>query len=186
MAIVAIAVALILLIPPRGGEERRPAPEGVSITIDKSDRTLVLLQNGKKVRSYRISLGGKPEGDKLREGDQRTPVGEFYICQMSRLRKGESYLGTRWMRISYPDEAHAKRALALGLIDRQTYTRIKRAIERGKIPPQKTALGGGIGMHGGGSPLRLDWTAGCVAMLDADAEDLYERVGIGTPATIRE
>jgi murein L,D-transpeptidase YafK len=176
----------MLFVPPRGREESPPAPHGVSIMIDKSDRTLVLLQNGKKVRSYLVSLGGKPEGDKLTEGDQRTPVGEFYICQMSRFRKGKSYLGTRWMRISYPNAPHADRALQTGLIDQTTHDRIRRAIERGDIPPQKTALGGGIGIHGGASPLRIDWTAGCVAMHDADAEDLCERVGIGTPVTIRE
>jgi murein L,D-transpeptidase YafK len=111
IAIAVIAATLALLVPPRGREESPPAPQGVSIVIDKSDRTLVLLHDGKEIRSYRICLGGKPEGDKLTEGDQRTPVGEFYICQMSRLRKGESYLGSRWMRISYPDEAHAKRGL---------------------------------------------------------------------------
>jgi hypothetical protein len=49
------------------------------ILIEKSARTLTLIQDGQPVRSWRIALGFAPKGDKARQGDGRTPEGSFRI-----------------------------------------------------------------------------------------------------------
>ncbi|MFN3577117.1 MAG: murein L,D-transpeptidase family protein, partial [Tabrizicola sp.] len=49
------------------------------IVIEKAARRMQLIQDGKPVRTYRIALGFAPEGDKQRQGDGRTPEGEFTI-----------------------------------------------------------------------------------------------------------
>ncbi len=59
-------------LPPLTGEVDR-------IVVDKSDRTLSLIQDGRVVRTYPVGLGFAPEGDKNRQGDGRTPEGLFRI-----------------------------------------------------------------------------------------------------------
>ena len=50
------------------------------------------------------------------------------------------------------------------------------------MPPQKTALGGEIYIHSGGTD--GDWTEGCVALNDREMEELFELAEIGTRVTI--
>ena len=49
------------------------------IVVKKSQRQLLLFSADKLVRTYRIGLGSSPTGDKVRQGDRRTPEGDFYI-----------------------------------------------------------------------------------------------------------
>jgi hypothetical protein len=49
------------------------------IIVEKSARRMVLVKRGETVREYRIALGFSPQGDKVRQGDGRTPEGVFRI-----------------------------------------------------------------------------------------------------------
>src|SRR2546423_6807104 len=49
------------------------------IIVFKSRRRLMLYANSKLVRVYRIGLGTDPVNDKIKEGDRRTPEGDFYV-----------------------------------------------------------------------------------------------------------
>ena len=72
---------------------------------------------------------------------------------------------SRWygaISVHYPNADDAKRGLAAKAISQATYRRIVGALAAGIKPPQRTALGGEILIHGGGSA--TDWTLGCVAM----------------------
>lgn len=129
------------------------------------------------MRTYRIGLGLSPTGDKVREGDRRTPEGDFYI--FTRNNKSAFYLS---LGISYPNAAHAERGLRDGLINRTQYAAIIRALKAKKTPPQNTLLGGDIYIHGNGA--RSDWTWGCVALEDTDIRELFDAVPVGTPVTI--
>lgn len=42
---------------------------------------------------------------------------------------------------------------------------------------QTSQLGGYVGIHGGGS--QRNWTLGCIALENADAERVYEMVNVG-------
>src|SRR5216684_5087810 len=48
------------------------------VVVYKHERRLVLLSQGKELRSYRVALGGEPNGPKTRQGDHRTPEGSTY------------------------------------------------------------------------------------------------------------
>jgi len=85
--------------------------------------------------------------------------------------------------VSYPDAEDAARGLREGLITRGQHDAIVAAHRAGRMPPQNTKLGGLIYIHGRGSS--SDWTLGCVALDDADIEELYAAVEPGTPVTIR-
>lgn len=149
------------------------------IKIYKGGRRLEFWQDDALKRSFRISLGFSPEGQKFRDGDGRTPEGRYYICTKNPLSKFTLFLG-----ISYPNIQDAERGLAEGLITQEEFEHIKTSIENGKRPCWETTLGGKIGIHGMGSS--RDWTAGCVAMDDEDIKWLWDRAEIGDTVEIYE
>jgi uncharacterized protein YijF (DUF1287 family) len=86
------------------------------------------------------------------------------------------------MLLSYPNIEDARRGCKAGLIDDDTYQKIIRDIKGGRMPSQKTRLGGQIRIHGCGG--KFDWTAGCVGMDDKDVIELYKLVNVGTRVDI--
>jgi murein L,D-transpeptidase YafK len=147
------------------------------LVVSKSARRVELYAGGRVVRVYRAGLGQRPEGDKERQGDLRTPLGEFYVCVKN--ARSSFYLS---LGLSYPNREHAARGLRDKLITRAEHDRIVRALERRQRPPWDTALGGEIFIHGGGSA--SDWTFGCVALDDPDVKELFDSVPLGTPVVI--
>lgn len=133
------------------------------ILIEKSARRLTVYRDGEVLRSYRVALGFAPDGDKLREGDGRTPEGRFRIDRRN------------------PESAYH---LSLGL-DYPQKDDLIRAAAGGYSP------GGEIFIHGqpnaflGKATLRHDWTAGCIAVSDAEIEELWRITPIGTEVEIR-
>src|SRR5690606_4165113 len=56
-----------------------PGTKADRIVVDKSERRLTLYREGQPLKSYHASLGRSPVGPKEREGDGRTPEGEYII-----------------------------------------------------------------------------------------------------------
>lgn len=148
------------------------------IVVIKSKRLLQLYSGGAVVRTYRVGLGLSPVDDKKRQGDRATPEGEFYI--FTKNNKSAYYLS---LGLSYPNVEDAERGLRDGLISRAQHDAIVKAIRRKATPPQHTALGGDIYIHGNGAS--SDWTWGCVALENEDIREVYDAVKVGTPVTIR-
>jgi murein L,D-transpeptidase YafK len=148
-----------------------------SIVVEKKTKRLRVFAGDEEIRSYRCGLGFDRAHDKQREGDCRTPEGVFRVVS-----RNEHSRWHRSLRISYPNSEDAERGLRLNLITKQQADAIVEAEREGKPPPFETALGGDICIHGGG--WRLNWTLGCVALDDADAEDLFDAVPVGTTVTI--
>jgi murein L,D-transpeptidase YafK len=151
---------------------------GPRIVVLKSKRQLELYSAGSLVRTYRIGLGFNPVDDKKRSGDGATPEGEFYVFVKN--NKSAFYLS---LGVSYPNVEDAERGLRDGLISRGQHDAIVKAIKRKATPPQYTALGGLIYIHGNGAG--SDWTWGCVALENEDMKELFDAVGVGTPVTIK-
>ncbi len=147
------------------------------IVVIKSKRRLMLYSGDVLLRAYAVGLGFSPEGDKVRQGDGRTPEGEFYVC--SKNDKSKYYLS---LGLSYPNEEDAERGLVAGLISRADRNRIVSAVSRRGVPPWNTKLGGEIFIHGHGSA--SDWTLGCVALEDEQMRELFYSVPKGTPVRI--
>jgi murein L,D-transpeptidase YafK len=161
-------------------EQRQPLRLPLSqpkIVVKKSQRQLLLFSGGKLVRTYRIGLGLSPIGDKVREGDRRTPEGDFYI--FTKNDKSAFYLS---LGISYPNAAAAERGLRDHLINKTQYDAIMHALRAKKGPPQNTLLGGDIYIHGNGAG--SDWTWGCVALENEDIRELFDVVNVGAPVRI--
>ncbi len=162
MAVAAAAGALAWATSPAD------APATVSgkvdrVVVDKSERRLDLMAGGAVVRSYNVALGFAPQGDKAQAGDGRTPEGRYVI--EGRNPDSAFHLS---LKISYPDAADRAAAAARG------------------VDP-----GGDIFIHGApnwwllpGQPSG-DWTRGCIAVTDAEIEDIWSLVRDGTPVEIR-
>jgi murein L,D-transpeptidase YafK len=159
-ALAAAALYWVRPAPPPPGAFTGPIDR---ILIEKSARRMTLWQDGRPVREYRVALGSAPEGTKLREGDGRTPEGHFRIDRLN---------------------PHSAYHLSLGLDYPQAKDRA-RAAAGGHDP------GGDIFIHGqpnavpDGAMLRGDWTAGCIALSNAEVAEVFAATTIGTPVEIR-
>lgn len=142
--------------PPLTGEIDR-------IVIEKAQRRMQLFQDGKPVRTYQIALGFAPEGDKLRQGDGKTPVGAFTIDR----RNAESAFHLS-VGLDYPQPEDRERAAKVG-----------------------DSPGGDIFIHGqpnalpDGPAIKGDWTAGCIAVTNAEIREIWAVTPIGTKVEIR-
>jgi tetratricopeptide (TPR) repeat protein len=135
------------------------------ILIEKKARLLTLISKGEVLKTYKIALGGNPNGPKERQGDNKTPEGIYIIDSRNR----DSHYH-RALHISYPNERDKMRARELGV-----------------------STGGNIMIHGikqgfswvGGSQAEVDWTKGCIAVTDEEIEEIDKLAPNGTIVEIR-
>ncbi|HEX9019923.1 MAG TPA: L,D-transpeptidase [Nitrospirota bacterium] len=177
--------------PEKAGASAAPsAPTGgqVRLVIWKSHYTVTLYKGETPFKTYRAVFGkGYLDGDKRMRGDRRTPEGEFYICTMNLSKRFYKFMG-----LSYPDVRHAEYGLLSNIISPLEYASIKKAIDDRQQPPWETRLGGAVGIHGrtagaATAPpqyLNRNWTDGCIALDNADVDEIYSMVSLGTPVTI--
>ena len=153
----------------------------IVIRVYKQKRLLEAWDGDRLLLSCRVSLGfGAGEGRKRREGDGRTPEGSYFVCTKNAASRFHRALG-----VSYPNARDAREALARGEIDANTCRRIAFAAENGLRPDWQTPLGGFIMLHGEHPDGRAgDWTAGCVALKNADMEALFALARIGDAVEI--
>lgn len=173
-----MVAALGLVAPSSSGFTANRTPAVRRIVVTKSTRRLELWSGPRLVRSFRVALGLDPVNDKRREGDRRTPEGSFYITA-----KNAHSRFYRSLSLSYPNAAAAERGRKARLLTAGEQRQIMRALRNRREPPQHTALGGLILIHGGGS--QRDWTWGCVALDNDDVDRLFPLVRVGTPVEIR-
>lgn len=163
-----------------------PASPDVHVVVDTRAQTLTVFE-GETVaeRFENIAIGrGGTTADK-RHLDQKTPLGEYRIARIKHDSDYHLFLG-----FDFPNEPQARRALEKGWIDRGAYEAIARAVSGGRLPPQDTALGGYVGIHGigDGDPdihRSFNWTEGCVALTNEEIDRLARLVRMGTPVVVR-
>jgi hypothetical protein len=136
-----------------------------AILVFKEKNLLTLLLAGEPVRSYRADIGANALGDKLRLGDKATPEGHYRV--LARKDHGQSRY-YRALLLDYPNEEDRRR--------------LATALCTGRVAPG-TRLGNLIEIHGEGG-LGRNWTDGCVALSNADMDDLYKQAPVGTRVTI--
>lgn len=152
-------------------------PSNTLVKVYKDKRILELYGDEKLIGRFKIGLGRDPWLDKEKEGDNRTPEGTYYICTKTSETKYTYYMG-----LSYPSIKDAQKGLDKGLINQDTYNRIKKAIDAKQQPPWNTTLGGAVGIHGGGN--KDNWTYGCIAMSNEDINILKQYTPFKTPVEI--
>lgn len=140
-------------------------PPVEQVVVYKSRNIMTLLRGNEVIRSYPIALGRNPLGHKQKAGDYRTPEGTYRID--SRKKPSKFY---KALHITYPNS-------------QDLVTSRKRG----------TAPGGDIMIHGlpkGFEDLadvhfKRNWTKGCIAVNNAEMDEIWQLVADGTPITIK-
>jgi len=148
------------------------------VVIRKKARELALYDGTTLLRRYRVVLGASVEGHKEREGDRRTPEGAYYVCSRNDASRFHKFMG-----LSYPGPADAERGLRARRISKAEHDAILETHRKRECPPWKTALGGEVGIHGGG--IDRDWTLGCIAVTNEAIDELWSALKMGDPVEIR-
>ena len=182
-----IAVALLSFVPPRKKKQRLlqkpPVAQPVKykvkdsvvnpyyIIIDKSDYELKVYDDEGWYATYPIVFGGKDLSDKMREGDKRTPEGNFKVI----LKKIHPQWGPELL-LNYPND--------------ESYVRFNERKAKGLIP-KNAKIGGGIAVHATRPEEEwtvdnyYNWTDGCVSVKYTEMKDLYSYIPVGTLVTIK-
>ncbi len=134
------------------------------VVVHKSERRLLLMRGDRVLRSFEAALGLSPKGHKQREGDFRTPEGNYRLS--GRNANSDYFLA---IQVSYPSADDLRRASREG------------------VRP-----GGLIMIHGQpnrpSKPLEYyqtrDWTNGCIAVSNADMVDIWLMTPDNTPIQI--
>src|SRR5260221_5391156 len=78
------------------------SPKARVLHLFKGERKMVLEVDGAVVRTFKVGLGGAPSGDKTRQGDNKTPEGDYYVAWKNPASAFHRFLG-----LSYPMIRHA-------------------------------------------------------------------------------
>ncbi|MEI6263903.1 MAG: L,D-transpeptidase [Sphingobacteriia bacterium] len=143
-----------------------------SVYIIKSEYELKVYDStGEWMASYPVVFGNKDLGDKMMQGDRKTPEGVFHITSK---RKHEKW--NRFISIDYPNQ--------------ESINKFNQRKADGLIPAN-AKIGGEIGIHGTWphEDYAIDqyrsWTEGCVSTKNQYIQELFNLLPVGTRVEIR-
>jgi murein L,D-transpeptidase YafK len=159
---------------------RTPEPVKKRIEVAEEDRVISITstiirfkvkKSAQKLYAYfadtfkvfRISLGANPLGHKVKEGDNKTPEGTYFISY-----KNPNSRGYKSLKISYPNEKDRQNAKALNV-----------------------SPGGDIFIHGlwwaeqdPKNHWKDNWTRGCIALNNQEIDEIFSHTECNTEITI--
>ncbi len=160
------ANALTPVVSPVHSDDLYPAPllhiaDGSAIIVEKSTHRLFFYRGERLVKSIKVTTG-KRRGDKLVEGDLKTPEGVYFLTEFLEDEELPAKYGTRAIVLDYPNP----------------------------VDKFQGKTGYGIWVHGTDDPPRLERpydSRGCVVMLNSDVDDLSGMITLNsTPVVIVE
>ena len=163
LAVFAVAFFSLPQVLRASGPPLQPEVTADKVVVLKSYRQLLLMKGDQVLKTYIVQLGGDPVGPKVRQGDNRTPEGQYVLDRHN--AKSDFH---RSIHISYPNADDVARARKLGV-----------------------SPGGELYIHGlpnefrGDSEALGDWTEGCIAVTNAEMDEIWRAVADGTPIEIR-
>jgi len=144
----------------------------LNFLIDKSDYKLSVRNDQTVIKEFPVVLGGNPTDDKLMQGDECTPEGDFYIISKYPHKSWKKFI---W--INYPNDI----------------SRIKhREAKNNGVIPKGASIGGEIGIHGVPEnmnsliDLKVNWTLGCISLKNEDINEIYPYFNDQTLITIQK
>jgi len=164
MRVLIIILTCILLVTPALAEGWVPTltshdygPQRI-VVVDKASQAFIMLERKSPLRAVRRfpCTTGQSVGDKLVEGDLRTPEGIYFVGHKIARPLDWGLYGNIAYSLNYPNP-----------IDRI-----------------KGKTGGGIWLHGRGKTFVPRDTRGCVALKVPDMKDVATETAYGTPVVI--
>ena len=148
-----------------------PTESPYYIVVDKSDYELKVYDSEGWYATYPIVFGSKDLGDKMKEGDKKTPDGQFKVIQKK--------MHPKWgpeLLLDYPNDISLKK--------------FNERKQRGLLP-KNAKIGSGIAIHATRPEEEwtvdnfYNWTDGCISVKYTEMKDLFSYIPIGTPVTIQ-
>jgi murein L,D-transpeptidase YafK len=142
------------------------------IIVDKSDYELKVYDDEGWYATYPVVFGSKDLRDKFKEGDKRTPDGQFKVI----LKKIHQKWGPELL-LDYPNE--------------ESVRRFNERKQQGLVP-KNARIGNGIAIHATRPQEEwtvdnfYNWTDGCVSVKYTEMKDLFSYIPVGTPVTIQQ
>lgn len=135
------------------------------VLVIKHENKLQLRAGDKLIQEFHVVFGKQPEGHKRQEGDKKTPEGRYVLDY----KKADSAF-YKAIHISYPN-----------------------AEDRSQAKAQGVNPGGQVMIHGqknGWGWLsfinqQFNWTNGCIALSNADMQQVWDKVAPGTVIEIK-
>jgi len=154
-------LALLFMYPAPG---LYAAEKADMVRVVKSENRLYLLKENEVIASYRVKFGANPKGHKQQQGDERTPEGSYFLTY-----KNSNSAFYRSIHVSYPNALDQENARAMG------------------VDP-----GGDIMIHGQANGWQwagfltqlVNWTDGCIALTNANMDEVWSAIDPGTPIEI--
>lgn len=143
----------------------------VVVKVYKSKYLLEVYRNNQLTAKY-PTVFGNPKGDKMKQGDRKTPIGSFLVK--------DKYPHKDWayfIWLDYPNKS--------------SWAKFKERKAKGLLSANDK-IGGEIGIHGvpiGYNRLiskRVNWTLGCISLTRTDIASLYEILPVGALVEIYE
>lgn len=155
-------VLLILLLPCLA--VGMDLPKADCVLVKKHEKRLYLMKNAMPFRIYRVAFGANSKGPKLTEGDERTPEGTYTLDYKN--VNSDFY---KSIHISYPNSEDIQKARKMGVVPGGDIM----------IHGQKNGVQNFEGIH-----RYVDWTDGCIAVTNAEMDEIWMSVDVGTPIII--
>jgi len=163
---------LILLFITNVSFKRLPTANDYYVVITKLSYEMAIYQsNGTWVATYPVVFGNRDLGDKLYEGDRRTPEGTYHI-----ISKRPHPKWCDFFQLDYPNQENIQKfneRKAKGII------------------PNSAKIGGAIGIHGTwpNEDFAVDgmqnWTMGCISTKNEYIKELFNLLPVGTKVIIK-
>ncbi|MDE3252132.1 MAG: L,D-transpeptidase [Bacteroidota bacterium] len=131
----------------------------------------VFDSSGEWIVTYPVVFGNKDLGDKMMQGDRKTPEGIFHIRNKRKHEKWNAFI-----LLDYPTE--------------ESYRKFQERKSEGLIPVN-AEIGGGIGIHGTWphEDYAIDqyqnWTEGCISTKNDYIQEIFRLLPVGTQVEIR-
>jgi murein L,D-transpeptidase YafK len=144
---------------------------GFYIVVDKRANALYVYSTQGRILTYRAVFGEGEPGDKMYEGDNKTPLGTFHIVA----KKIHPQWGP-FLLLDYPNQ--------------DSWRKFNERKAEGLIPAG-ASIGGGVGIHGTRptEDFAVDrlqnWTEGCISVKHLEARKLYDLIPVGTEVLVR-
>jgi murein L,D-transpeptidase YafK len=168
-----IIMAIICLFANTSFKKPRLGKDDFYVIVDKSDYEMQVYDaDDNWIVTYPVVFGSKDQGDKMYEGDRRTPEGTFHI-----IAKRPHAKWSHFVAIDYPNS--------------ESIQKFKERKQQGLIPAN-ARIGGSIGIHGTwpNQDFAIDrfdnWTEGCISTKNEYIRQFFQSIPVGTTVIIQK
>lgn len=156
------------------------------IVVSTSKKTLTLYAGKVVIKRYDVAVGRNQQCGVIWKGSGSTPLGEYKVIE-KRHRDDLWRHGSRFLRLNFPNLESLELAWERERISDEEFDRAAFALEKGQPVEALGCFENEVGIQGNWFHVRGFNVAatGSLSLTNADINELYEYVEVGTPVFIK-